>query len=420
MTEQHAWRSWRDLWALPGDVTYLNHGSFGPSPVPVRSAFHSWTEQLERQPMRFFLDAMEPALDDATAVLAGFLGTSRNHLVFVENSTFAMNIVAASTELGAGDEVLVTDHEYGAVTRLWKRACQTAGARVVTVDLPVTVDALPAGCTDDSVAGIITDAVLAATHERTKLLIVSQVTSPTALKLPVRRICAAAREQGLVTCVDGPHAVAMLPVHLQQIDCDFYTASCHKWLSAPFGSGFLYVSPRRQKRVKPAVVSWGGSIGGRQPGWKDEFVWCGTRNPAAFLSVAAAVRFFQTPAAELVPGEAAGPSALDAYRAHARTLLGTARSDITNVTQLEPPFHSSLTDGVSMTALPLPPSDSAVTHGQPDPLQVRLRNEFQIETPVVRWRNHRFLRISAHLYNTPDDVARLVDTLRTLQRERAL
>ena len=420
MTNHDARSTWRDYFLLPDNVTYLNHGSFGPSPAPVREAFQSWTDQLERQPMRFFLDEMEPALDDATATLASFLGTSRNNLVFVENSTFAMNIVAASTQLSPGDEVLVTDHEYGAVTRLWKRVCQAAGARVVTIDVPVTVDALPTGSSGDTVASLITDAILDATTDRTKLLVVSHVSSPTAIRLPFESICPAARERGIATCVDGPHAIAMLPVDLKRIDCDFYTASCHKWLSAPFGSGFLYVSPRQQKHLRPAIVSWGGSVGGRQPSWRDEFVWLGTRNPAAFLAVADAVRFVETPATEFVSSEPPGRSTLDTYRAHAASLLAEARKRITELTQLETPFHPSLTDGVTMTALPLPPSDAEIAHGKPDPLQVTLRNEFQIETPIVRWRDHRFIRVSTQLYNSIDDVTRLADTLRNLQRGGSL
>lgn len=420
MTNHDARSTWRDYFLLPDNVTYLNHGSFGPSPAPVREAFQSWTEQLERQPMRFFLDEMEPTLDDATATLASFLGTSRNNLVFVENSTFAMNIVAASTQLSPDDEVLVTDHEYGAVTRLWKRVCQAAGARVVTVDLPVTLDALPTGSNGNTVASLITDAILDAATERTKLLVVSHVSSPTAIRLPVESICPAARERGIATCVDGPHAIAMLPVDLKRIDCDFYTASCHKWLSAPFGSGFLYVSPRQQKHMKPAIVSWGGSVGGRQPSWKDEFVWLGTRNPAAFLAVADAVSFFETPAAEFVASEPPSRSALDAYRTHAASLLAEARHRIADLTQLEPPFHPSLTEGVTMIAAPLPPSDAEISHGKPDPLQVSLRNEFQIETPIVRWRDQRFIRVSAHLYNSFDDVTRLAEMLRNLQRDGSL
>lgn len=420
MTHHDACSTWRDYFLLPDDVTYLNHGSFGPSPAPVRKAFQSRTEQLERQPMRFFLDEMEPALDEATATLARFLSTSRNNLVFVENSTYAMNIVAASVLLSPGDEVLVTDHEYGAVTRLWKRVCQAAGARIVTVDLPVTTDKLPVGSTDDDVTALITRAVLDAATETTKLIVVSHVTSPTALKLPVESICPAARERGIATCVDGPHAIAMLPVNLKRVDCDFYTASCHKWLSAPFGSGFLYVSPRQQKHVKPPIVSWGGSVGGRQPSWKDEFVWRGTHNPAAFLAVADAVHFFETPAAEFVTSEPPNRSTLDAYRTHAAALLTEARQRITDLTQLEPPFHPSLTDSVTMAALHLPPSDAEIAHGKPDPLQVRLRNDFQIETPIVRWQDHRFIRVSAHLYNSVDDVTRLSDTLRNLQRDGSL
>jgi isopenicillin-N epimerase len=262
--------------------------------------------------------------------------------------------------------------------------------------------------------------VFDAATDRTKLIVVSHVSSPTAIRFPVESICLAARERGIATCVDGPHAVAMLPVDLRRIDCDFYTASCHKWLSAPFGSGFLYVSPRQQKRVRPAIVSWGGSVGGRQPSWKDEFVWIGTRNPATFLAVSEAVRFLETPAHELVTGESVGQSTLDVFRGNAAALLEQARRGIKKLTQRGSPFASSLTADVTMAALPLPPSDVEVTHGKRDPLQDILRDRFQIETPIVRWGSDRFIRVSAHLYNSADDVKRLVDALKTLQDDGAL
>src|SRR5262249_21337779 len=129
---------------------------------------------------------------------------------------------------------------------------------------------------------------------RTRLLVVSHITSPTALILPVAEICRRARERGVLTCIDGPHAVAMLPLDLSALDCDFYTASCHKWLAAPFASGFLYRHPRVPFVVHAPVVSWGAPMSGQAASWRDEFEWAGTRDPASFLAVPAAIDFLES------------------------------------------------------------------------------------------------------------------------------
>ena len=119
---------WSDEWSFPDGVTYLNHGSFGPSPRCVREARQAWSERLEQQPMDFFLRQMEPALDDAAEKLGRFIGADGDDLLFCDNATVAMNIVAESVSrsLRPGDEILFTDQEYGAVMRIWRRACERA------------------------------------------------------------------------------------------------------------------------------------------------------------------------------------------------------------------------------------------------------------------------------------------------------
>jgi len=241
-----------DLWALRPGVTYLNHGSFGPSPKAVTANRQEWIERLESEPMDFFVRQMEGHLDEARKRLGDVVGTSGDNLVFVDNATFAMNIVAASFPLATGDEVLATNHEYGAVLRIWREQCQAAGARLVVQKLPEKFDAA------DEVAA----ALIAGANSRTKLIVVSHITSPTALILPVAEICRQAKSRGIPVCIDGPHALAAVPVNLTQLDCDFYCASCHKWLSAPFGSGFLYIRPRWKQTIRPVVVSWGDSLSG--------------------------------------------------------------------------------------------------------------------------------------------------------------
>lgn len=414
---------WKSQWTIPEEVAYLNHGSFGPSPRIVQEAAADWSRKLESQPMDFFLRQMEPALDAALEELAQFLGASRSQMVFVDNATVGMNIVAASLSLQEGDEVLLTDHEYGAVSRLWRRVCQQAGARVVIAELPLPLD--------DPLE--VVDALFTRVTDATRLIVASHVTSATAVILPIEEICWRARERGIPVCVDGPHALAMVPVHLKKLDCDFYTASCHKWLSAPFGSGFLFVHPRQQKRLEPLIVSWGGSIGGFQPDWKDEFVWLGTRNPAAFLGVPAAIRFFQQPVASLVKssssaadgpavsgGSAAGAPqqlVLDEFRQHAHRLIAKVTEGVTAITGLEPLVKDVSRWCGSMISLPLPRTAEPPKFGQRDPLQDALWERHRIEIPVPHWQGRRLIRVSAHLYNDEGHMQRLLDALPALLRE---
>jgi isopenicillin-N epimerase len=404
---------WRSLWNLPDGVRYLNHGSFGPSPIVVQESHEHWTRQLEQQPMNFFIREMESALEDSLSVVADFVGTSRGNLVFVDNATFGMNIVAASTRLDTDDEVLINDHEYGAVTRLWRRTCQQAGARLVTGDLPVA----------DLNHETIVESIFARVTSHTKLIVVSHVTSPTALVMPVEEICRRAREVEIPVCIDGPHAVAMLPLNLRKIDCDFYTASCHKWLSAPFGSGFLYVAPRQQKRIQPAIVSWGGSIGGRQPGWKDEFNWLGTRNPAAFLATTDAIRFLRSSVSSFntLPADGSEPnidrSLLDEFRRYSANLINGAVRELGQTVGTTPLVGNSASRSNSMISLVLPhtlfPTGQSVGKaGKRHPLQDWLWSYHQIEIPIIPWGDRLLIRISAHLYNSPAEYSLLANVVR--------
>jgi len=179
--------SWRGQWDLRAGVTYLNHGSFGPPPRAVQAARQAWQAELDRQPMDFFVRKYEPAWFATRQALAAFVGADARNLAFVENATSGMNVVANSFSLRPGDEVLLTDQEYGAVLRIWQRACGHAGAeepRVVQLPLPVES------------ADQVVDGLFAGVTPRTRLIVVSHITSPTAITLPVAPICAEARRRG--------------------------------------------------------------------------------------------------------------------------------------------------------------------------------------------------------------------------------
>ena len=380
---------WASCWELDPHTTYLNHGSFGPSPLLVQQARAAWSERLERQPMRFFCQEMEAELDSTAAIVAGFLKTQPERLALIDNATVAMNVVAASTHLKPGDEILLNDHEYGAVKNIWQAKCRDTGASLVTVTLPFPPTS----------AKVVT-ALESAITPKTRLIVVSHVTSATACILPIKAICEMALSHKILVCVDGPHAIAMLDVNLDDLGCDYYCASGHKWLCAPFGSGFLWVHPRHHASIRCPIISWGGSIAGRPATWKDRTNWLGTRDPAPLLAMSDAVRFFT-------------PERLHQYRQHAHELIKHARRALLDLPGVRTFCTPDESDFVSMAAveLPQPLGWKPGYHGAPDPLQIELRDRHQIEIPVGSWNGRRFLRVSAHLYTTPADIERLLAAL---------
>ena len=377
-------QDWKAAWNLRSDTVYLNHGSFGPSPRSVIQARSEWQARMESQPMDFFVRLFPPALMAARENLARFVGTRAENLVLVENATQAMNVVANSFPLAANDQVLLTDHEYGAVRRIWEITCRRAGAEVGLIQLPVFFDSVQE----------VVDAVMAACSDRTRLIVISHITSPTAIVLPIQEICERARQKGVQVCVDGPHAVAQLPLHLDQLPCDYYAASCHKWLCAPFGTGFLYVAAEHQTHLRPLTLSWGLLPPDEVSHWSDEFLWSGTRDPSAYLAVPAAIEFLES-------------VGLEKFQQSGHALAQYARHQLIDLTGQQPMVADDPCWYGCMAQHPLPAGDAQA-------LQDDLWKQHGIEVPIVEWNDRRFIRVSCHLYNDQQQVDQLVSALKQL------
>ncbi|HEY3395838.1 MAG TPA: aminotransferase class V-fold PLP-dependent enzyme, partial [Lacipirellulaceae bacterium] len=245
----------------------------------------------------------------------------------------------------------------------------------------------------------VVDAIFRAATERTRLLVVSHITSPTAIILPVQKIADEARRRGIAMCIDGPHAPAQAPVALDELACDFYTASLHKWVSAPLGSGFLYVAPRWQERVRTPVLSWGRVSPTKPVAWWEEFVWTGTRDPSAYLAAPAAIELLER-------------VGLARFRARTHWLARYARERLVELIGLRPHVPDSEEWYGSMASVPLPPGDARA-------LQNALWQRHGIEVPVVEHNGERSIRVSCHLYNRTSDVDGLVSALGALLRSDA-
>jgi isopenicillin-N epimerase len=370
---------------LRPEMTFLNHGSFGACPRPVFERYQAWQRELEAQPVELLGRRITGLLAQARAALGPYVGAHADDLAYVPNATHGVNIVARSLELGPGDEVLATDHEYGAIDRTWRFICGQRGATYINqpVELPLedpeeVVEQLWAGVTP-----------------RTRVIAVSHISSPTALIFPVAAICRRARAEGIMTVIDGAHAPGQIDLDMAAIGADFYTGNCHKWLCAPKGSGFLYARPEAQARLKPLVVSWGyeAEIPGPST-FVDHFGWAGTIDPSAYLSVPAAIAFQQA-------------NAWPRLRAACHALLGQARARVAKLSGLPQICPDSPEWWGQMAVAPLPPCD-------PLELKRRLWDEFQVEVPIVVWRGRPFVRISVQVYNGPADIDRLVAALRAL------
>lgn len=260
-------RALRELFLLGREIVFLNHGSFGACPRPVFEAYQEWQRRLELDPVDLLARRLPGLLEDARAALAAFLGASPERLAFVRNATTGVNIAARALGLRSGDEVLGTTCEYGACELALVRVCADAGARYERVSF-------------GELLGHVTS--------RTRALLVSHVSTWPGGRLPVEEVIREARARGVATIVDGAHAPGQIDLSLDELDADFYSGNCHKWLNAPRGAGFLYVHPERRDDVDGAIVGWGYSEPATLQSRLEEQ---GTQDPAAYLTVPNAIEF---------------------------------------------------------------------------------------------------------------------------------
>ncbi|MEV6525492.1 aminotransferase class V-fold PLP-dependent enzyme [Longispora sp. NPDC051575] len=372
----------RDLFTLDRTTLQLNHGSFGAVPRPVQRAQQAVRDEVESNPMRFFSRVAIDRVEAARRTIAEFLGADPDGTALVANATTAAQIVSDSVALAPGDEVLVTDHGYGAVTMGLERACARVGASVVTV--PVGFAA-----TDDE----IVEALVAAVGPRTRLAYVDQITSPTALLFPVARIVAALRALGVATLVDGAHVPGALAVDVTALGADFWLGNLHKWAYAPRGTAVLTVAERWRPSIQPTIVSWEA-----HRGFPGAIEWQGTLDYSAWLAAPVGIEVLR----DLGWAE---------VRAHNTALVEYGQRIVAAALDAPTPGSS----GVPMRPIPLRPGlvdsqDAALA------LRARIVEEIRAEVALSFWQGMGILRLSAQVYNTAEEYERLAERLPALTK----
>ncbi len=387
-------------WSLDPEIIFLNHGSFGACPLPVLEAQRRVREQMERQPVQFLTREAPLLLAEARGVLGRFIGASPEALAFVPNATTGLNAVLRSLSLGAGDELLVTDHEYNASRNALEYVAALNGARVVVVSIPFPV----------ANAESICEAVLRSVTSRTRLALLDHVTSQTALVLPVGVLIAELEARGVRVLIDGAHAPGMLDLDIDALAPSYYTGNCHKWICAPKGAGFLWVREDRREDVRPAVISHGANAPvPRSERFRAEFDWTGTSDPSAAIAVPEAIRFL----GGLLPG------GWDEVRARNHALALEGRRLLVDALRVEMPCPAELIGSMAAVALPassrFPIPENPHAFG-PNPLHDALLRDHRIEVPLLLdpAGKTRLVRVSAQLYNSRGDYERLAEALLAL------
>jgi isopenicillin-N epimerase len=372
----------RDQFLLRPDITFLNFGSWGACPKPVFERYQQFQLELEQEPVLFFTQTGLQHVEKARQALGEYLDADADDLVFVTNPSYAVNIIAKSFALGAGDEVLTTEWEYGACDRTWQYYCDKAGARYVKQPIR-----LPLQSQDDFVAQF-----LQGVTKRTKLIFLSHITSSTAIRFPVEKIVAAAKKLGIMTFIDGAHAPAQVPLRLRSLGADIYTGACHKWMMTPKGSSFLYVRKEHQALFDPLVISWGYKADKPSHSlFLDYHQQQGTRDFSAFCCIPAAISFMKEHNWEEVSSQC-------------RQLVLNNAMRFCNLLGAEPLLP--LDDFFVRQLLSIP-----IRTQEPELLKARLYEEHRIQIPVMRHGDRVFIRYSIQAFNSQEDLDRLEQAL---------
>jgi isopenicillin-N epimerase len=376
------------LWQLDPKITFLNHGSFGACPLPVLAVQQQLRDRIERQPLQFFERDFEALLDAARLDLAALVGADPSDLAFVPNATTGVNTILRSLQFAPGDQLLTTSQVYNACRNALDFVAERSGATVVVAPVPYPIIA----------AEQVTTAVLQAVSPQTRLVLLDHIVSQTGFVLPIAQLVSALSRQGIDTLIDGAHAPGMVPLHLAELGATYYTGNGHKWLCSPRGAAFLYVRRDRQAQIRPLTISHGAnSPRTDRSRFHLEFDWTGTTDPTPYLCIPAAIQFLQS----LLPG------GLPALMAHNRTQAIAARNQLCQSLSTAPPSPDNMVG--ALATIPLPA-------GSDQTLKNTLLDQFQIEVPIIPFPTepHRLLRISAQIYNSPQQYEYLGQALKQL------
>lgn len=370
------------LFQIDNSITFLNHGSFGSCPKPIFEEFIRFQKELETDPVNFIQVKQPQYLKTAKKALAQFIHCSENDFFFIPNPTIAINTVMRSLNLQPGDEILATNHEYGAMDRTWNFYCKKSGAKYIRQEITLPVQSKEQ----------LLEEFWKGYTSKTKVVFLNHFSSATALIFPVKEICDKAQELGLITIVDGAHVPGHIDLNISELNPDYYTGTLHKWMLAPKGSSFLYVKEEFQNDLDPLVVSWGyESLAPSDSQFLDYHEYQGTNDIAQYLCTPAVIKFLE----ENNWVEVSKKSKQIVFQNYQRfcSLLGTQP-----ICPITDEFLGQ------MASVP-------VKTDKPAELKAILYDKYKIQIPVMPLNENIYIRYSINGYNSQEDLDKLYKAL---------
>jgi len=376
---------------LNPEITFLNHGSFGACPKPILANYQQWQNELERDPVQFIQKKAPIYLQKAKNALGQFIGCDPNDFFFTANPTIAINTIMRSMKLNPGDEILTTNHEYGAMDRTWNFYCEKSGAKYIRQNISVPIQSKES----------LLDEFWKGYTPKTKIIFLNQISSATAIIFPVKEIIQKAKTLGLITIIDGAHVPGHIDLNLKELDPDFYTGTLHKWMLAPKGCSFLYVKKTVQDQIEPLIVGWGyQSENPSNSRFLDYHQHQGTRDISAFLTAPTVIQFLNENNWN-AKSSASKELILQHYHRFC-DLLGTEP-----ICPVSPEFLGQ------MCSIPIKTSD-------PLALKEMLYEQYKIEIPIMKIDHGVFIRISLNAYNDQNDLEILYEALTVIKNKTDL
>ncbi len=407
-------------WMLDPSITFLNHGSFGARLRSVVEAQRRRRDELEARPVEYLDRRARELITESMMAVGTFLGmapgsapapgsgggncagSGAGSFGFTTNATDGVNAVLRSLEFEPGDQLVTTNHVYNAVRQTLRFLTERAGAELIVAEVP-----LPVGSADD-----VVEAIRGALTERTRLVIVDQITSPSAIVFPIERIIELCAERGVDVLVDAAHGPGMLELDVESLGAAYYVGNLHKWVCAPPGAGFLWVREDKQDGIHPTVIShfFGEGI-------VQEFGWQGTRDITAWLTVPDAIREVGALGARCA--EDAGwegdpiSGGWSAVRRHNHEMAVWVQAMLCEAWGVEPisPMDGSMLG--SMASVFLPPEVKRGFESARE-FQLALYDGYGIEIPVIDELGPWIIRSSCQVYNSPEQYVYLADSVKEL------
>jgi selenocysteine lyase/cysteine desulfurase len=381
--DEDLWMYVQQAYTSSPNIMNLNNGGVCPQPKVVQEAFESYNRFSNEGPAYYMWHVVGEGRESVRRDLAEMAGCSSEEIAIVRNTTEALETIIFGLDLKKGDEVVLTKQDYPNMINAWKQREKRDGIILKWVNLPQPIE-------DEDA---IVDAYREHFTSKTKLIEVMHMINWTGQILPAKKLADAAHQEGIEILVDGAHTFAHLDFKIPDLDCDYFGTSLHKWLCAPFGTGFLYVKKEKIRKIWPFTAP-------ADPESEDirKFEAMGTRSFPAELAIGTAINFH----------DMIGSERKEARLRYLKSYWMDGISDIQGVhffTSKKPEFACGL-------------GNFAIEGIELADIQKKLLNQYRIYTISINWENIHGIRVTPNVYITTRDLDKFVEAVHEIALNR--